>query len=50
MLLTAYATAMTVWARHEAARHVCTGIEVEVTGESRMNDIVTRGLQEELRR
>ena len=50
VLLTAYATAMTVWARHEAARHVCTGIEVEVTGESRMNDIVTRGLQEELRR
>lgn len=50
MLLIAYTTAMTVWARHEAARHVCTGIEVEVTGESRMNDIVTKGLQEELRR
>lgn len=49
-LLAAYTTAMTVWARHEAARHVCTGIEVEVTGESRMNDIVTKGLQEELRR
>lgn len=50
VLLIAYTTAMTVWARHEAARHVCTGIEVEVTGESRMNDIVTKGLQEELRR
>jgi hypothetical protein len=48
-LLLCYSCWITVWAHREAATHVCTGIEVSVAGQSRMDSVVRNGVTEELR-
>lgn len=48
--LIAYAAVMSVWAHHEAARHVCTGIEIQVEGSQAMDSVIRHGITEELYR
>ena len=48
--LLVYAAGMGVWAHRQAYRHVCTGIEVEVTGQQKTDTAITRGIREELRK
>lgn len=47
--LLCYAAGMTVWAHHEADKHVCTGIEVHVEGSAAMDSVIRHGVTEELR-
>lgn len=49
-LLMAYAAGMTVWAHYEASRHVCTGIRIDVEGNTPMTPVIDKGVREELRR
>ena len=46
--LMAYAGFMTVWAHHEAARHVCTGIEIHVDGNKAMDSVIRRGVKQRI--
>lgn len=48
LLLFAYCISMSVWARAEADRHVCEGIDIEVVGSRNMDSIVVRGIAREL--
>ncbi len=49
VLLMVYCVGMTVWARGEAMRHTCVGIEVEVEGDRMLDTIIRKGVREELR-
>lgn len=48
--LLVYAAGMSVWAHHEAARHVCTGIKVEVADSNQSDSVIKKGIVEELHR
>lgn len=48
VLLAAYAIFMVFWGHAEAARHVCTDIEIRVNGNPRMDSIVRAGVLSEL--
>lgn len=53
VLLIAYSSWMVVWGHQEAARHVCTGIEVKIEGNSlpgQNDSIIRRGVLQELKR
>ncbi len=50
LLLFAYCISMSVWAKGEADRHVCEGIDIEVRGNRNMDTIVVRGVAKELAR
>ena len=47
-VLSAYVVAITFWARQEASRHKCTGIEVEIIGATRADSLTRRGVLQEL--
>lgn len=47
-ILAGYCCWMVVWGHQEAARHTCTGIEVEVTGKTMMDSVIKRGVLKEL--
>lgn len=49
ILLMVYCVGMTVWAKGEAMRHTCVGIEVEVEGARQLDTIIRKGVREELR-
>ena len=49
ILLMVYCVGMTVWAKGEAMRHTCVGIEVEVEGDRMLDTIIRKGVREELR-
>lgn len=46
--LVGYVSVMGIWANIEADRHVCTGIEVEVEGNSKLAGTIRHGVVEEL--
>lgn len=46
----AYAAGIAVWANHVASKHVCTGITIEVTGNTAMDSVVRNGVEGELSR
>lgn len=48
-VLTAYTAGIAVWAHHEADRHKCTGIEIEVEGSAAIDSVIRHGVIEELR-
>ena len=48
LLLFAYCITMSVWAKGEADRHVCEGIDIEVKGNRNMDTVVVRGVAKEL--
>lgn len=48
-LLVAYCVVVCAWARTEAGRHRCVGIEISVVGNARMDSVVRRGVTEQLR-
>lgn len=50
-VLLVYTAAISVWAHTESQRHVCTGIEVDVSGgvHAHMDSMIKRGICEELR-
>lgn len=48
LLLFAYCITMSVWAKGEADRHVCEGIDIEVNGSRNMDSIVVKGIAREL--
>ncbi len=48
VILAGYCCWMVVWGHQEAARHTCTGIEVEVTGKTMMDSVIRRGVLQEL--
>lgn len=50
LLLFAYCILMGAWAKGEADRHLCEGIEIEVKGSRQMDSIVMRGVARELAR
>ena len=50
LLLFAYCITMSVWAKAEADRHVCEGIDIEVRGQRKMDSVVVRGVARELAR
>lgn len=49
VLLTAYVVTMFVWARSEAKRHVCAGIEVAVDGGQRVSSISEKSVKDVLK-
>lgn len=49
VLLLCYCTGMGIWAHYQAQNHVCTGIEVEVTGNAAMDSVVKAGIMAELK-
>lgn len=49
ILLLGYWVGMSVWARMEASRHLCTGIAIEITGpQTSMDSTIRAGINEEL--
>ena len=50
LLLCAYCISMSVWAKSEADRHVCEGIDIEVKGNRNMDAVVVKGVARELAR
>lgn len=48
VLLLAYCAGITVWARGEAARHQCIGIEIEIDGNTSLDSITMRGVKQRL--
>ncbi|MCM1369171.1 MAG: hypothetical protein NC204_02235 [Candidatus Amulumruptor caecigallinarius] len=48
-LLTGYMAVMAVWANTEAHKHVCTGMIIEVEGNTPLGNVIQRGVKEELR-
>lgn len=50
LALIAYAIGMSVWARNEAARNVCTGIDVNIRGVSKADTVTRNGVMAELSR
>ncbi|MDE7380745.1 MAG: hypothetical protein K2N03_01280 [Muribaculaceae bacterium] len=50
ILLLAYAIGMSVWANHQAAKHICTGIDVNIRGISHVDSITRQGVMEELKK
>lgn len=49
LILLGYVSAMVIWARAEADRHVCTGIDIEIDASRGIADtIASRGLRSEL--
>lgn len=50
VVLIAYAIGMTVWAHQQAARHICTGIDVNIKGTSMADSVTRQGVMAELSR
>lgn len=48
LALIAYAIGMAVWANARAAADVCTGINIDIKGNAKANDITLRGVEAEL--
>lgn len=48
MLLLGYVACITMWARQEASKHVCTGVEVMVEGQPGLDSIIRKGVYAEL--
>lgn len=49
-LLLAYAVGMAVWANAESDRHVCTGIDINIKGDSKVEDVTRQGVMAQLSR
>ena len=49
-ILIVYATGMCVWASNQARNHVCTGIEIEISGPVTTDKAIEKGINEELHR
>ncbi|MDE6258801.1 MAG: hypothetical protein K2M53_10520 [Muribaculaceae bacterium] len=50
LVLFVYCIAISVWAKSEADRHICEGIDIEVKGNRAMHDVVAKGVARELAR
>lgn len=48
MALLTYSVLMAVWVQGEAARHTCTGIEIEIKGQPKAEQITRRGITDKL--
>lgn len=50
ILLMVYAVGMTVWANHQAANHVCTGIDIDIKGSAFVDSVTRHGVMQEIQK